>query len=358
MISHAILAIMCQCASRKDLQNRNPHIQMGNNTKKVRALGLCSGGLDSVLSALVLRRQGIEVEWITFETPFFSSEKALKAARIAGIPITVKNITKEYLVMLKNPPCGYGKHMNPCMDCHALMFRIAGAIMRENGFDFLFSGEVSGQRPMSQTKPSLRYVEKQSGCDGYILRPLSATRLPETIPEKEGLVNRDQLLGITGRSRKPQIKLAIEFGLEDYSSPGGGCLLTDKGYSDRLRDLFDHQDNCREEELYLLKYGRHLRLDKNTKIVVGRTKKDNEQIKKYYRPAMDILIKAKNFPGPTVLMPRGGSKDVVALAASICAGYSKAPVNTLVDVQVVSRQKSYTLKVSGISPAEIRHYLI
>lgn len=331
---------------------------MKSNLKKVRALGLCSGGLDSVLSALILRRQGIEVEWITFETPFFSSAKALKAADITGIPITVKNITKEYLVMLKDPPCGYGKHMNPCMDCHALMFRIAGAIMRENGFDFLFSGEVSGQRPMSQTKASLRYVEKQSGCDGYILRPLSAARLPETIPEKEGLVNRDQLLDITGRSRKPQIKLAIEFGLEDYPSPGGGCLLTDKGYSDRLRDLFDHQDVCSEKELYLLKYGRHLRLNKNTKIVVGRTKKDNEQIKKYYRPDMDILIKVKNFPGPTVLMPQGGLKDAVALAASICAGYSKAPNNVQVDVEVVTQQSSQILKVAGICPEEIKHYLI
>ena len=331
---------------------------MKSNPKKVRALGLCSGGLDSVLSALILRGQGIEVEWITFETPFFSSARALRAADITGIPITVKNITKEYLVMLKNPPCGYGKHMNPCMDCHALMFRIAGAIMRENGFDFLFSGEVSGQRPMSQTKPSLRYVEKQSGCDGYILRPLSAARLPETIPEKEGLVNRDLLLGITGRSRKPQIKLAIEFGLEDYPSPGGGCLLTDKGYSDRLRDLFDHQDSCSEEELYLLKYGRHLRLNKNTKIVVGRTKKDNEQIKKYYNSAMDILIKVKNFPGPTVLVPHGSSKDVVALAASICTGYSKAPTDTQVEALIIEQHKTEIITVSGVNPAEIRNYLI
>ena len=328
------------------------------NPKKVRALGLCSGGLDSVLSALVLRRQGIDVEWITFETPFFSSARALKAAHITKIHISVKNITKQYLVMLKNPPCGYGKHMNPCMDCHALMFRIAGAIMKENGFDFLFSGEVLGQRPMSQTKPSLRYVEKQSGYDGYILRPLSAARLPETIPEKEGLVNRDLLLDITGRSRKPQIKLAGEFGLEDYSSPGGGCLLTDKGYSDRLRDLFDHQDICSEDELYLLKYGRHLRLDKSTKIIVGRTKKDNEKIKRYYNPAMDILIKLKDLPGPTVVMPRGGSKNVVALAASICARYSKAPTDTQVEALIIKQHQTEIITVSVKNPAEIRSCLI
>ncbi len=331
---------------------------MKSNLKKVRALGLCSGGLDSILSALILRRQGIEVEWITFETPFFPSARALKAADITGIPITVKNITKEYLVMLKNPPCGYGKHMNPCVDCHALLFRLAGAIMKEKGFDFLFSGEVIGQRPMSQTKPSLRYIEKQSGCDGYILRPLSAARLPVTIPEKEGLVNRDLLLDIAGRSRKPQIKLAGEFGLADYPSPGGGCLLTDKGYSDRLRDLFDHQEEVTEEELYLLKHGRHLRLNKNTKIIIGRTKNDNKQIERYYNPDVDSVIKVNNFPGPTVLVPHGGSKDMIIFAASICAGYSKAPNNIQVDVGVVMPQRSQILKVSGIPPEEIKHYLI
>ena len=326
--------------------------------KKVRALGLCSGGLDSILSALILRKQGIDVEWITFETPFFSSEKALKAAHITGIPITVKNITKEYLVMLKNPPCGYGKHMNPCMDCHALMFRLACAIMKEKGFDFLFSGEVVGQRPMSQTKPSLRYVEKQSGCDGLILRPLSAAKLPITIPEKEGLVDRDLLLDITGRSRKVQIKIAREFGIIDYPSAGGGCLLTDKGYAARLKDIFDHQEEFTEEELHLLKHGRHLRLNKNTKIIVGRTKSDNEQIKRYYNPDADTVIKVNNFPGPFVLVPHGGSKDMIIFAASICAGYSKAPNNIQVDVEVVTPQRSQILKVSGIHPEELRQYLI
>ena len=326
--------------------------------KKVRALGLSSGGLDSILSALILRKQGIEVEWVTFETPFFSSENALHAAHITGIPITVKNITKEYLVMLKNPPCGYGKHMNPCMDCHALMFRLAGAIMKEKGFDFLFSGEVLGQRPMSQTKPSLRYVEKQSGCDGFILRPLSAAKLPITIPEKEGLVNRELLLDITGRSRKVQMKIAGEFGITDYPSAGGGCLLTDKGYAARLRDLFNHQEEFTEEELHLLKHGRHLRLDKNTKIIVGRTKSDNEQIKKYYNPDADTVIKVNNFPGPTVLVPHGGNKEMIIFAAAICAGYSKAPNNVQVDVGIVMPQRSQTLKVSGIRPEEIKQYLI
>ncbi len=309
---------------------------MNLHSKKVRALGLCSGGLDSILAGLVLRKQGTEVEWVAFETPFFSSEKSQKASFNTGIPLMVKNITPVYLEMLKNPSCGYGHHMNPCMDCHALMFRLAGEIMKEKKFDFLFSGEVMGQRPMSQTRSSLRYVEKHSGFDGHILRPLSAQRLPVTIPEQEGLVSRELLLGMTGRSRKPQIKLAEEFGITDYPAPAGGCLLTDKGYSDRLKDLFEHQENYTENELHLLKYGRHFRLNPDTKIIVGRTQKDNEQIVRYHNPLEDVIIKMKKIPGPTILMPHGRDKDMVSLAASICVGYSKAPDNTAVDVSVVA----------------------
>ena len=311
-----------------------------------------------MLSALVLRKQGITVEWVSFETPFFSSEKARRASILTGIPLLVRNITPVYLKMLKNPRCGYGKYMNPCMDCHALMFRLAGEIMNKSGLDFLFSGEVLGQRPMSQNKQSLRYVEKQSGFDGYILRPLSAKMLPITIPEKQGLVNRELLLDISGRSRKSQMKLAEEFGISNYPSPAGGCLLTEKSYSSRLRDLFDHQDSYTEEELHLLKHGRHLRLNKNTKIIVGRTQKDNKKIKKYYDPSVDTLIKVKNFPGPTVLMPTVGSKEVMILAASICAGYSKAPDAEPVEVGAVTPKGNEILKVIPIPPTDIRHFLI
>jgi tRNA U34 2-thiouridine synthase MnmA/TrmU len=331
---------------------------MNSSSRKVRALGLCSGGLDSMLAGLVLRKQGIEVEWITFETPFFSAVKARRASDTTGIPLTVKNITPVYLKMLKDPHCGYGKHMNPCLDCHALMFRLAGSIMPAAGFDFLFSGEVLGQRPMSQTRQSLRYVEKHSGFNGYILRPLSARRLPETMPEKEGLINRELLLDIAGRSRKPQIKLADEFGIKDYPAPAGGCLLTDKNYSNRLRDLFDHQKTYTEAELHLLAHGRHLRLDENTKIIVGRTQQDNENIIKYHNPKEDNVIKVNNYPGPIVLMPRGGKKDSIILAASICAGYSKAPDLAPVEVQAVTPQGHETIKVLGILPQEVKHLII
>ncbi len=323
-----------------------------------RGLGLCSGGLDSRLAALVLRRQGIEVKWITFETPFFSSQKAREAARSLNIPIQVKNITPVYLTMLKNPSCGYGQHMNPCLDCHALMFKLAGRIMKKEGFDFLFSGEVLGQRPMSQTRPSLRYVEKQSGFAGYILRPLSAKKLDETIPEKEGMVDREKLLGFAGRSRKPQIRLAEEFGVSDYPAPAGGCLLTDKRFSNRLKDLFDHKAPCTEDALHLLKYGRHLRLDAETKIIVGRTKSDNENILKYHNPDSDIVIKMKRFPGPIVLIPEGGSEKMIWQAASICAGYSKAPKDAPTEVEVTSDGGVQNIRVVGTCPAEISHLML
>jgi len=339
------------------------------NTKKIRALGLCSGGLDSILSALVLQKQGITVEWLTFETPFFSSEKAHKASQMTGIPLNIRNITPVYLEMLKNPRCGYGRNMNPCMDCHALMFRCAGEMMKENRFDFIFSGEVVGQRPMSQTKQSLRYVEKHSGYDGYILRPLSAKILPETIPEKEGLINRELLLDINGRGRKEQIELAEKLGIKDYPVPAGGCLLTDKNFSIRLKDLFKHQENYTENELHLLKYGRHFRIGDKVKIIVGRTKQDNENILKHYNSEKDLLFKVKNFPGPLVLIPglmqenfllmeEGVQGTISQIGASICTGYSKTPKETLTDVIMTTAKGSGVIQVNGMMPEKIQRFMI
>jgi tRNA U34 2-thiouridine synthase MnmA/TrmU len=311
-----------------------------------------------MLAGLVLRKQGIEVEWVTFETPFFSAAKARKASKITGIKLTVKPIFAVYIKMLKNPPAGYGKYMNPCMDCHSLMFRLAGEMMQEKGFDFLFSGEVLGQRPMSQTRPSLRYVEKNSGFDGYILRPLSAKKLPETIPEKKGLVNRDLLLDFAGRSRKPQIKLAENFGITDYPAPAGGCLLTDKGYTNRLRDLFDHQEECTEEELHLLKHGRHFRLNPETKLIIGRTQQDNEKILEFHNPATDTVIDVKDYPSPIGLISQGAPDNAVLLAASICTGYSKAPKLSPVDVEIKTAKKKKVVQVIAIQPGDVHKLMI
>ena len=326
--------------------------------KKIKGLGLCSGGLDSILAALILREQGIEVLWIAFETPFFPADKARKASINNKIPIIVKNITERYMSMLRNPKCGYGKNMNPCMDCHALMFRIAGEMMEETKSDFLFSGEVMGQRPMSQNKNSLRYVEKNSGYDGYILRPLSAKVLPETPMELNGLVDREKLCGFSGRSRKPQMELARKFGVVDYPAPAGGCLLTDGGYAKRLKDLFDHQDNVEVSEMDLLSYGRHLRLDKDVKVVIGRNKKDNGNILRYYRPDKDILIEVKDIPGPVTLIPNGCDDDAVVRAASITAGYSKAVKDEPVVVCVTQSDGRKEITVTPIPNFEIQNFLI
>jgi tRNA U34 2-thiouridine synthase MnmA/TrmU len=331
---------------------------MTTSKKKARGLGLCSGGLDSMLAGLILRDQGIEVEFVTFETPFFNAAKARKASEMTGIPLTVRPIYPVYIKMLRNPPAGYGKHMNPCMDCHALMFKLAGEMMPEKKIDFLFSGEVVGQRPMSQNKTSLRYVEKHSGFTGYILRPLSAKNLPETIPEQEGLVNRDQLLDIQGRGRKRQIDLATKFGITDYPAPAGGCLLTDVGYSKRLKDLFDHQQDCTEAELHLLKYGRHFRLNPESKLIVGRTERDNENILNHRDPGKDTVIKVKKFPGPIALVPHCAKKEAILLAATICAGYSKAPNFSSVKVQVKSAQGKEVIKVIGIPPEDVKKLMI
>jgi tRNA U34 2-thiouridine synthase MnmA/TrmU len=331
---------------------------MAGREKRIRALGLCSGGLDSMLSALVLRDQGIEVHWIAFETPFFSSAKARQASVQTGVPLTVRNITPVYLRMMRSPSVKYGKHMNPCMDCHTLMFRQAGEIMTADGFDFLFSGEVLGQRPMSQTRNSLRYVEKHSGYDGLILRPLSARKLPETLPEQSGLVDRARLLDFSGRSRKPQIALAATLGIAEFPAPAGGCLLTDKTFSRRLKDLFDHQATTPENDLHLLRFGRHLRLDAQTKIVVGRTRQDNEQINRWVDPQRDTVIKLDDYPGPLVVMPGGGAASVTLLAAGICAGYSKAPGHTPVKVNITADGLVRSVMVAAIGPADSKRYLI
>jgi hypothetical protein len=326
--------------------------------RTVRALGICSGGLDSILSGLVLRNQGIHVEWITFVTPFFSSTKAKKAASQTGIKLHVQDITDEYLKMLVNPPAGYGKNMNPCMDCHALMFQKAGEFMQANGFDFLFSGEVQGQRPMSQNANALRYVAKHSQFAPYILRPLSAQCMPETQMEQQGLVDRNRLLDFSGRSRKPQMALAAKLGVSDYPSPGGGCLLTDPGYSRRLKDLMAHGAPLSSNNLHLLKFGRHMRLNPQTKIIIGRTKQDNGHIQHHFNPRQDAILKVHGHPGPIVVIPGGAPKEMLFLAGAICAGYSKAPESDPVKIEVTQNDRVEQIRVLPILPSEAKRFLI
>jgi tRNA U34 2-thiouridine synthase MnmA/TrmU len=325
---------------------------------KIKALGLSSGGLDSILSASILKREGIEVEWISFETPFFSASKAKKAAVITGIPITVKNITDLYLEMLKNPRFGYGKHMNPCLDCHILMLKIAGEIMAAKGFYFIFTGEVVGQRPMSQTKPSLRCVEKAAGLVGYVLRPLSAKCLPVTIPEERGWVNRETLLSFSGRTRKPQMALAKKLGITDYPAPAGGCLLTDVDFSRRLKDLFSHQETYLERDFELLKLGRHFRINAKSKIIVGRTHQDNQAIRILASQKGDILLNVSNAPGPVVLIPQGAGKETIRQGGALCAGYSRVPKKRETIVSVLQNGCLETITVMSTPPEEFKKHMI
>ena len=203
----------------------------------MKALCVFSGGLDSMLAAELIRGQGIEVLALFFETPFFESRKARKSAESLKLPIEVVDISERHLAMVKNPKHGYGSHMNPCIDCHALMFRVAGEMLAEKKAFFVVSGEVLGQRPMSQNKQALATVASESGLHGLLLRPLSAKCLPETIPEEKGWVKREDLMDFQGRTRKPQIDLAAKRNITDYPSPAGGCLLTEKVFSRRLKDL-------------------------------------------------------------------------------------------------------------------------
>lgn len=287
-----------------------------------KALGLLSGGLDSSLAALCLKRQGIEVTAIAFVTPFFGSSKAEQAAHQMEIPLIVKNISDVHLEMVKNPRYGYGKNMNPCIDCHAMMFRLAGEIMADSGFDFLFSGEVLGQRPMSQNANALRSVANYSGHPDRILRPLSAKLLPITPMEEQGLVDREQLLDIQGRSRKRQEALAKEWQLTDFPSSGGGCLLTEIHFSDRLRDLFDHQPECTVNDVELLKVGRQFRLSERAKLALGRHQKDNDAIREL-ASGDHLILRTPGVPGPLGLVSGEPSEQDLRTAGAILASYGK-----------------------------------
>lgn len=288
--------------------------------RNIRALGLFSGGLDSQLAACVLREQGVEVELVVFDSPFYNPEVAVKAADQLGIELHVVDFTQDIVGLIDNPPHGFGSCMNPCIDCHALMFRRAGEMMLELGCDFIFTGEVLNQRPMSQNRQSLGVVARDSTFADLVLRPLSAKLLEPSKPEREGWVDRDKLLGLSGRSRKPQMKLAEYYGIKEYPSPAGGCRLTDPGYSRRLADLKKHEGISNPRDLTLLRYGRHFRLESGTKLVLGRHAEDNAEIEKLAGPE-DILLSAADIPGPTGFLPAGASENDLNVAASILAYY-------------------------------------
>jgi len=268
--------------------------------KKTKSLILLSGGLDSILAVKTLMEQNIKVVGLTFKSFFFDSSLAEKAARKLGIELKVVDFSKEHFKIVKTPKHGYGKSMNPCIDCHILMLKTAKKIMKKEKFDFVATGEVLGERPMSQNRNALEVIEKESSLTGYLLRPLSAKLLKETVVEKKGLVSRAELLDINGRSRKRQIELAKKWGIKEYPTPAGGCLLTDLEFSNKLKELLKRCPRNKDSDVILLKYGRHFWLD-NIRVVVGRNKEENKTIRNLAKKS-DILIEVKKYPGPLTLV--------------------------------------------------------
>lgn len=292
---------------------------------KVKALALFSGGLDSILAAKLIQNQGIEVEAFNFNSPFYLSEKKCSladAVKQLNIPLKVVEAENDYFQMLRNPKHGYGKNMNPCIDCRAFILKKAKKYAREAKADFIFTGEVLGERPMSQRFPAMKLIEKEAGLDRRVLRPLSAKVLPETLIEREGLVDRTKLLDIQGRSRKPQFKLAQEFSIEKYPSPSGGCLLTYKHYADKVRDLFLHKKRVSMKDIALLRVGRHFRLGEN-KMIVGRNEKENKTLTAQRSPS-DFFFELPVVVGPVTILQGPKTKKALKTAAELTAFYSDA----------------------------------
>jgi tRNA U34 2-thiouridine synthase MnmA/TrmU len=323
----------------------------------VTGVGLFSGGLDSILAIKVLQDQDISIIALTFTTPFFGAERALEVAGQLEVDHRIVDITEDHLEMVRHPKHGYGRNMNPCIDCHAMMFQQAGQLMEREGTDFLFSGEVLGERPMSQNKGSLVRVARESGYEDLILRPLSARLLPVTRPEREGKVKRDKLLDLWGRGRKRQIELAAHYGISDYPAPAGGCLLTDPIFSRRLRDLLEHDPEASRKDLEMLKVGRHLRLDDRFKLVVGRHQEENEQLEQLWVPG-DLLLDVKEYPSPLGWLPSGTSDPVVRLAASILLRYSDAPADQVAVVSLSNGQQRVELQSRACRPEKTEGLMI
>ena len=325
-----------------------------------RALAMVSGGLDSILAAKLIKDQGIEVIGVCFKSYFFNEENAKRMTSQIGIQLEVVDFTDEHFEMVKNPKHGRGKNMNPCIDCHAMMMRYSGELLKKFDADFIITGEVLNQRPMSQNRSALDIVKKESGFSDKILRPLCAKNLKETQMEIDGLVDREKLLNISGRSRKVQMELAEQWGIKDYPSPAGGCKLTEPNYSVRLQEILERkEDNVSAKDIALLRFGRHFVTPNNTKIIVSRTAEEGEQLKSLLNKN-DILFLTANYNGAMVIIPEGNTPndDDITLACKISVRYSKGKDEELVDVKYghVSTKFDSIKKVSAISQEELNKY--
>ncbi len=320
-------------------------------SKSIKAVVLLSGGLDSMLAAKLLLDQGVHVEALNFYTGFCHSghtsairkqkhgkvkrNDALWAAEQLGIKLHIVDIVEEYQSVLTNPQYGYGANLNPCLDCKIFMVRKAWHWMHENGFDFIATGEVIGQRPKSQRKETMPIIAKRSGAQDRLLRPLCALNLPPTLPEREGWVDREKLLSITGRSRKMQMSLAEQFKFNDYAQPAGGCcVLTDPNYSSRLTDLWKARGDKRYnlDDIIILKVGRHLRPNQRMKMIIGREEGENNFLEGYRHQFLHMRI--QDFTGPLVFIDGEPNDDDITLAARIAARFSDGKLEPLVKISI------------------------
>jgi tRNA U34 2-thiouridine synthase MnmA/TrmU len=306
----------------------------------MRVVALLSGGLDSIIATKLILDQGIEVVAVTFILPVTAEKRdyAGEVAKRFGIPLVRVEAGEEYLDMVRNPKHGYGSGMNPCIDCRIYMLREAKRIAKEVGADFIFTGDVLGERPMSQHRKALELEEKEAGLERMVLRPLSAKLLPDTIPEREGWVDRNKLCAIKGKSRKPQIALANKFGIPDdeYPTPSGGCLLTYREFASKLRDLFDHNERATMRDVRVLKIGRHFRFG-SSKIIVGRNEAENKLLLDLNKPLQGLrgrgtephspevyVFEVPDYGSPITILEGEKSKEAIEVAAKLTARYSDA----------------------------------
>ncbi|MBI5810737.1 MAG: 7-cyano-7-deazaguanine synthase [Deltaproteobacteria bacterium] len=332
----------------------------------VKAVALLSGGLDSTLAVKMMIEQGVEVYALNFTSAFCTCNSGGKhrdgsqmegggcrseSRRVAGefgIPIKVMVKGMDYIEIVRNPSYGYGKGMNPCVDCRIYMFRRASEYMKEIGASFIITGEVLGQRPMSQRRDAFRTIEKDSGLEGLILRPLCAKHLPPTIPELTGLVDRERLLAVSGRSRKPQMEAAEELDVRDYPCPSGGCLLTEKLFSKKVKDLLTHKKEIEKTDLALLKLGRHFRYN-GVKVIVGRDEAENIKLKNMMREA-DSFIEPLDFPGPAALVTGDPENGIRSFAGGLILRYAASKARGRGLLKATRNGASEEFEVSGPVP--------
>ncbi len=314
-----------------------------------------SGGLDSILSVIYMKKLGYEVIPIFFKTPFFTPENAQKAADENGFELTVIDITKQHIEMMNAPRYGFGKNMNPCIDCHGLMFKELSKLMEENKIDFLISGEILGQRPMSQRKDALNSVAKLSSVKDLIIRPLCQKLLVDTKPIREGWVKKEEMLDIQGRGRYRQIALAKEYGIKSFSNPGGGCVLTDIQYSIKLKDLVEH-NMFEEKYIKFLRIGRHFRLSDNVKMIIGRNSDDNEKLSKLITD--EIIFKHLEIPGPLAIINSKHKlqKNEIELVASLLLRYHQKIENEAIVHFGENHKLENSIQVTKMPREEVKKY--